>query len=97
MPDHVHLCVRKHRDVAEDMIANFQYSSAEAVRALGLRASNHPVWGGPGWKVFLDSVEDIERTIPYVEKNPIKMRLPAQVFPFVTPYDGWPFRGQRRR
>ena len=49
-------------------------------------------------KVFLDSPKDIERTIPYVEDNPTKMRLPRQHWSFVTPYDGWPFhkgRGSR--
>jgi hypothetical protein len=96
LPDHVHLCIRKHRDLAEDMIANLQFASAEAVRRVGLRASNHPVWGGPGWKVFLDSVEDIERTNGYIEANPTKLRMAPQLFPFVTLYDGWPFHKQRQ-
>ena len=34
------------------------------------------------------------RTVPYVEGNPLKAHLPAQRFPFVTPYDNWPFRGK---
>ena len=97
MPDHVHLCIRKHRDLAEDMILKFQVASGDAVRGLASRAGNHPVWGGGGWKVFLDSVEDIERTVGYVERNPVKMRMPEQVFPFVTPYDGWPVDHRRLR
>ncbi len=28
----------------------------------------HLIWGGPGWKVFLDSPDDIRRTIPYVQR-----------------------------
>ena len=66
--------------------------------ALGrdLPVQDHPVWGGPGWKVFLDSTEDVGRTIPYVEQNPLKAHLPRQHFPFVTPYDNWPFRGKLR-
>ena len=95
MPDHVHFCIRKHRDLAEDMIANLQACSADAVRKLGIRAANHPVWGGPGWKVYLDSTEDIERTIRYVQKNPIKAGAAPQRFPFVTPYDGWPNHKRR--
>jgi REP element-mobilizing transposase RayT len=90
LPDHVHLVIRKHRDLAEQMIRKLQWESAEHVRRLGLRDDDHPVWGGPGWKVFLDSPHDIRRTIPYVENNPIKMRLPRQTFPFVVPYDNWP-------
>lgn len=96
MPDHVHLCVRKHRDRAEDMIANLQSESRRRVRGVGLRAADHPVWGGPGWKVFLDSVDDIERTIPYVQHNPMKLGMAPQRFSFVTPYDGWPVRHKRK-
>jgi len=92
LPDHVHLVIRKHRHLAEEMIANFQGASRRAVLGLDRRGQNHPVWGGPGWKVFLDSTEDVWRTIPYVEQNPTKARLPRQHFPFVTLYDNWPLR-----
>ena len=95
LPDHVHVCIRKHRDRAEDMIDNLQIASRQRVREVGLRAANHPVWGGPGWKVYLDSVEDIERTISYVEQNPIKLGMAPQRFPFVMPYDGWPLSHRR--
>ena len=54
MPDHVHLLIRKHKHKAEEMIENFQTHSRLRLRALGSRKPNHPVWGGPGWKVFLD-------------------------------------------
>ena len=96
LPDHVHLVIRKHRHLAEEMIANFQDASRRAVLELDLRGPDHPVWGGPGWKVFLDSTEDVWRTIPYVEQNPLKAHLPPQHFPFVTPYDNWPLRGKLR-
>lgn len=92
MPDHVHLAMRKHRDHAETMISEFQNASAIALHGEAHRPSDHPVWGGPGWKVFLDSRGDIERTIRYIEDNPIKQRMPAQRWPFVTPYDSWPQR-----
>ena len=62
----------------------------------GGRHFDHPVWGGPGWKVFLDSVPDIERTNGYVELNPVKARRPPQAWEFVTQYDGWPLRVRRR-
>ena len=94
MPDHIHIVIRKHRHLAEQMIERLQEVSREAVLALELRHFDHPVWGGPGWKVFLDSPEDIRRTVRYVQDNPIKARLPRQQVPFVVPYDGWPFRGR---
>jgi hypothetical protein len=40
--------------------------------------------------VFLDHPDEIRRTNGYVEDNPKKMRLPAQSWPFVIAYDGWP-------
>jgi REP element-mobilizing transposase RayT len=89
--DHVHLIIRKHKDLAETMIEKLQHASREAVIELGERNFDHPVWGGNGWKVFLDSPEDIWRTIPYVEENPLKLRMPEQKWLFVTPYDNWPF------
>ena len=89
MPDHVHLLIRKHRDKAEQMIESFQDESRSRLIELRHRPSDHPVWGGPGWKVFLDTRDEIERVIRYIENNPIKARRPRQFWNFVTPYDGW--------
>ena len=90
MPDHVHLVIRKHRDSAEEMIRNLQRDSHLRLRADGVADMNHPVWGGPGWKVFLDEPDDIRRTIGYVERNPDGTGQPRQSWPFVTPYNNWP-------
>ena len=54
------------------------------------RWQGRPVWGGPGWKVFLYSPEDIRRTIRYIQNNPTKLGLPPQRWGFVKDYDGWP-------
>jgi REP element-mobilizing transposase RayT len=91
MPDHVHLVIRKHRDTAEIMIASLQEASAVAVRAKpqARRDADHPVWGGPGWKVFLESRGHILRVVEYVRNNPVSARRPEQKWPFVTAYDGW--------
>ena len=97
MPDHVHLLIRKHRDDAETMIAALQEASRVAVLESGGRAVTHPVWGGPGWKVFLESIEDFHRVIRYTEENPEKARRPRQNWEFVCPYDDWlPGRGAGR-
>jgi len=90
MPDHVHMLIRKHRDTAEQMIANLQKDSRCALRRHGSRPPDHPVWGGPGWNVFQDNPSDIRRTISYIERNPSKMRMPQQHWPFVQAYNGWP-------
>ena len=90
MPDHVHLVIRKHKHLAEEMIQNLQRESHLLLRDRGLRDLDHPTWGGPGWKVFLDGPDAVRRTIGYVERNPFEIVLPAQTYPFVTSYDGWP-------
>ncbi len=95
LPDHVHILIRKHRDLAELMIENFQEASRSAMLEVRERHFDHPVWGGQGWKVYLASTEDIWRTIPYVEQNPMKMRMKPQHWSFVTQYDNWPFREKR--
>ncbi len=91
MPDHVHILIRKHRDTAEEMIGALQIASRNALVSQGIRPSEHPVWtSGSGWKVFLDHPDVVERTIRYVEKNPLEIGLPKQHWPFVTKYDRWP-------
>jgi REP element-mobilizing transposase RayT len=89
MPDHVHMLIRKHRDHAEDMIANLQRESARKLIVAGRREASHPVWGGPGWKVFLYTGDDMRRIVEYIRQNPIKAGLSAQKWNFVKEYDGW--------
>jgi REP element-mobilizing transposase RayT len=89
MPDHVHLLIRRHRDWAEDMIEHFQQASRADLIEAGKRPAEHPVWGGPGWRVFLDTREGMERTARYIHDNPLKARRPEQRWEFVAPYNGW--------
>jgi REP element-mobilizing transposase RayT len=96
MPDHVHLLVRPHRDHAEEMIQFFQEESKVRLIEHKLRPINHPVWGGPGWKVFQNTPEQIAATIEYIRRNPLKIGWPEQVWGFVTPYEGWVPKGWKR-
>jgi REP-associated tyrosine transposase len=89
MPDHVHVLIRRHSDDSETMIELLQDASGNALVDAGRRPVGHPVWGGRGWSVYLETREDIERTNPYNKDNPQKAGLPDQHWPFVTPYDGW--------
>lgn len=93
MPDHVHVLIRRHRDDAATMIRNLQTGSRLALQQCGLRAG-HPVWGGPGWKVFLHTPQDIRTRIQYIEDNPPEMGLLPQKWGFVNGYDGWPLKGR---
>jgi REP element-mobilizing transposase RayT len=91
MPDHVHVLIRKHKHTAEEMTKHLKDASRLRVCAAGIRDGDHPTWtGGNGWSVFLDHPKEIRRTIPYIEKNPEKIGLPKQNWPFVKPYDNWP-------
>lgn len=89
MRDHVHLLIRRHRDRAEAMLEQLQAGSRERLIQSGARPADHPVWGGPGWKRFLNSRADIERVIVYIRNNPIEARLPEQTGRFVKAYEGW--------
>lgn len=90
MPDHVHLLIRKHRDLAETMIERIQSLSRKRLVELGIREAAHPTWTRGGWKVFLDHPEEVTRTIRYIDGNPTKMRLAQQRWSFVQTYDNWP-------
>jgi REP element-mobilizing transposase RayT len=92
MPDHIHILIRKHKHLAEEMIENLQSASRDHLIKNGIRGQDHPIWGGPGWKVYLDTPEDIWRTKKYIEDNPLPFRLPRQTWSFITPYDNWPRR-----
>jgi len=89
MPDHIHLVIRRHRDFAEEMVEHLQMDSQGTIIDAGRRPVNHPVWAGPGWKVFLNTRKDIENRVRYVQENPVKERRPPQHWDFVKVYDGW--------
>lgn len=96
MPDHVHLVIRKHRDLAEEMIDKLQETSLVAIRGLQIVPADHPVWTSGSWKRFLDTTQRIHEVVQYVENNPLEVGLPRQLWPFVVPYDDWPFHKRRR-
>jgi REP element-mobilizing transposase RayT len=91
MPDHVHILIRKHKHSAEEMIENLRVATRQKLCATNHRPQNHPTWtAGGGWKVFLDHPNEVRRTINYINRNPIGIRLPAQRWSFIQEYDGWP-------
>ncbi|HYH66731.1 MAG TPA: hypothetical protein VD866_18700 [Urbifossiella sp.] len=91
MPDHVHLLIRKHRHAAEEMAGHLIDASRAALAAAGRCPPDHPVWvSGTPWSEFVGHPDDVRRTIGYIERNPIKLGLPEQRWPFVIPYDNWP-------
>jgi REP element-mobilizing transposase RayT len=87
MPDHVHILIARQRDWAETMIEKFQKRSRDALIAAGQQGNLHPVWGGPGWKVFLNTAEDMVRIVNYIQHNPVKAGKAEQVWRFVKVYE----------
>jgi REP element-mobilizing transposase RayT len=91
MPDHVHILIRKHKHLAEDMIDHLRGFSRLRLSDSSLIPSGHPLWtSGYGWKVFLEHPDEIHRTIAYIERNPIPLGMPIQRWPFIKYYDNWP-------
>jgi REP element-mobilizing transposase RayT len=91
MPDHVHILIRKHKHEAETMAENLMRASRARLIETGHREPNHPTWiSGHGWKVFLDHPDEVRRTIRYIERNPVKIGLPAKTWDFLRVYDDWP-------
>lgn len=89
MPDHVHMLIRRHRDKAEQMIAQFQEKARLVLIDTGKRGPTQPIWSaGPGWKTFVNSRRQFEAEIEYIRGNPEKIGKPIQDWPFVKPYDG---------
>ncbi len=77
MPDHVHLLIRKHKHLGEEMADNLMEASRAALVEAGRRTASHPTWvGGLPWNDFLDHPDDVRRTIVYIERNPLKIGLP---------------------
>ena len=92
LKNHVHLCVRRHRDESVTIWRAFAEESRKQLCLLAEIPGDHPVWSERPYKVFLYTPEDVERVINYIEENPEKEGLPAQSWDFITAYDGWPHR-----
>ncbi|HEY1685293.1 MAG TPA: transposase [Tepidisphaeraceae bacterium] len=90
MPDHVHLLIRKHKFLAEEMMGHFRNAARIKIAGHGKWSLDHAVFGGGGWKVFMDHPDEVRRTIKYIENNPVKEGMAPQHWRFVKVYDNWP-------
>jgi REP element-mobilizing transposase RayT len=97
LPSHIHAVVGRHDRDAEHITGHLKFV---ATRKL-IEENVHPfqtfrrisgqvptMWTKRGWKVFLDSHEDIERAVRYVEENPLKEgKRRRQRWSSVLPHD----------
>lgn len=96
MPDHMHLVIARHRYDVEIIGNLIKGEATKRLLAEGLHPFQDkktedgvpPCFGRKWWAVFLDTEEDIVRSIRYVEDNPLKAGQRSQVgmWPFVVPY-----------
>ena len=96
LPTHTHLVVARHRYKSERIMLRLKAAATTQLDEAGvhpLREFRDPetkrcprCWSQGGWKVYLDSHEDIVRSIKYVEDNPLKEGKPRQRWTFVQPY-----------
>lgn len=95
LPEHVHVVVTASSYKPTQVLGHLKREAALALKAARLhpfqvdfeRTGNLPTcWAEGGWKVFLDTPEDVWRSIRYVEKNPLKEGKRFQRWSFVTPF-----------
>lgn len=95
LPDHAHLVVAAHRlDI--ETLANFFKGDAtlrlteEGVHPFqgqkGWKGRVPTCWGRKWWAVYKSDEDALVNAIRYVERNPLKAKLPAQKWGFVLPY-----------
>ncbi len=100
MPDHVHLVIGRHRYDIQQVANLLKGGATTSLRKHGLdpfssfsggpqgRVRLPSPWAHKFWKVWLDSHDDVHRSIEYTDDNPIKAGFKKQNWKFVKPYAG---------
>jgi REP element-mobilizing transposase RayT len=87
LPDHVHVVIRAHRNRPTLVVGHLKREATLQLVAQGLHPfqhlyetgkSIHSCWAEKCWRVYLDTREDEDRAIRYVEGNPQKEGKPRQ-------------------
>jgi REP element-mobilizing transposase RayT len=93
LPSHIHAVLGRHERNAEHIMGHPKFAATRRLieeglhpfQALRTKAAHVPtMWTKRGWKVFLDSHEDVERAIEYVDGNPLKEGKRVQRWSFVV-------------
>lgn len=96
LPQHTHLVLARHTYKVEQMANLLKGGATKRI----IRTGCHPLaahavdgtfpkmWAEKRCKIYLDSVEQIETAIRYVEDNPAEEGKPRQHWKFVTPFRG---------
>ncbi len=97
LKNHVHLCVRRHRDDGRTICLDFMNATRVALLEANRKLGTHRIWAERPYAKFLDTPTAVRGVVKYIEENPEKEGLPRQQWPFVVEYDGWPFGAGRPR
>ncbi|MEM7809537.1 MAG: hypothetical protein AAF561_15620 [Planctomycetota bacterium] len=97
MPDHLHCVISRGDRSVEQMITRLKAAATWQL----INEDRHPlaqfakpgkrppkVFATSGRKRFLFTAADIERTVRYVNENPVKAGLPSQNWGFFTQFEG---------
>lgn len=96
MAERVHLVLGRTDDVVETTVAEMKRRGSWELTQSGLHpmfehrtpaGRLHSPWARGCWKVFLNAAEEIERSINYVNKNPLRDNMHAQEWSFVVKPD----------
>jgi len=88
LPEHVHLVIGRHERRIGRIIGHLKTRATQRLKSEGLWPDpQRPVWAERGWKVFLDSIEDVGRAVAYVAENPAKEGKRPQRWSFVVPIE----------
>jgi REP element-mobilizing transposase RayT len=86
MPDHVHFVVRSSRFTPAQLVAACRAQASRRLHDAGLWATARPIWGRGRWVVHLDTANDVQSRIRYVNQNPVKAGLSSQRWSFVQKF-----------
>jgi REP element-mobilizing transposase RayT len=98
MPDHAHLVIARRHYPIQQLANLLKGGATTSLRKHNLdpltpfsggqqgRARWESPWSHRFWKVWLDSPDDIRRSINYVNENPLKQGLKKQNWKFIVPY-----------
>ncbi|MHC4662423.1 MAG: transposase [Planctomycetota bacterium] len=87
LPDHVHVVARRHKRRIEKVVAHLKSKASRSLTSSGLRTGKAPVWARGSWHVYLNSRDDIIRSIKYVTNNPGREGRSPQKWEFVDSFD----------
>src|SRR5687768_9764209 len=70
LKNHLHLCIRRHRNSAQVMLERLAVATSNALRQHCGIADDHPIWADRPYKKFLYTPQDVRRVIAYILRNP---------------------------